>query len=150
VLLSEDKGWLRLLIPIVPMQTAQPYFSRILEANFDATQETRYALHQNVLWGVFQYEMESLTEKRFDIAVGRLLSMKKDGTDPFFNTLVDQQIRQIIQAAKQQGQSLEETMQTLDRFYSEGMMGDLDDSQYREQVLAAWRRRLERLWAEEG
>ncbi|MGF1460076.1 MAG: hypothetical protein ACFBSG_13750 [Leptolyngbyaceae cyanobacterium] len=151
VLLSEDQSWLRLLIPIVPAAIAQPYISQILEANFDLTQEVRYALHQEVLWGVFQYERASLTADRFEAATNRLLAMKQGGIDPFFNTLVDQQIRQIVLAAKQQGQSLEETMQTLDRLYSEGVMGDLNDgSEYQGQVLAAWQRQLERLWAEDG
>jgi hypothetical protein len=149
VLLSADQSWLRLLIPIVPVQVAQPYFSQILQANFDLTQEARYALHQDVLWGVFQYELATLTELRFESAISRLLGMKQEGIDPFFNTLVEQQIRQIILAAKQQGQSLEETMQTLDRFYSEGMMGDMGDSAYQGKVLEAWRRQLERLWTED-
>jgi hypothetical protein len=149
VLLSEDRSWLRLLVPIVPLSVAQPYFSQILEANFDATQETRYALHQGVLWGVFQYERASLTLPCLEAAVNRLLALQQEGIDPFFNVLVEQQIRQIIQAAKQQGQSLEETMQTLDRFYSEGLMGDMGDNDYRGQVLDAWRRQLERLWMED-
>ncbi|MDB9528745.1 hypothetical protein PN498_22325 [Oscillatoria sp. CS-180] len=149
VLLSSDQSWLRLLVPIVPIQVAQPYFAQILGANFDLTQEVRYALSQDVLWGVFQYDLESLTIIRFESAISRLLMMKREGIDPFFNALAEQQIRQIIAAAKQRGQSLEETMQTLDRFYSEGMMGDMADSEYQDQVLEAWRRQLERLWTEE-
>lgn len=149
VLLSADQSWLRLLIPIVPAQVAQPYFAQILEANFDFTQESRYALHQDVLWGVFQYELASLTELRFESAISRLLEMKQEGIDPFFNTLVEKQIRQIILVAKQQGQTLEETMQTLDRFYSEGIMGEMGDSEYQDKVLEAWRRQLERLWTED-
>ena len=150
VLLSADQSWLRLLMPIAPIQIAQPYFSQILEANFDLTQEARYALHQDVLWGVFQYELASLTEIRFEAAISRLMGMKQEGIDPFFNSLVEQQIRQIIIAAKQQGQSLEETMQTLDRFYSEGMMGNMGNNEYQDQVLRAWRRQLERLWSEDN
>ncbi|MBE7386080.1 MAG: hypothetical protein F6J95_032420 [Leptolyngbya sp. SIO1E4] len=148
VLLSADQSWLRLLVPIVPAQSAQSFLSQILEANFDWTQETRYALHQDVLWGVFQYELATLTKTRLEAAINRLLMMKQEGIDPFFNTLVEQQIRQIIQAAKLQDQSLEETMQTLNRFYSEGMMGNMGSSDEQEQVLEAWRRRLERLWPE--
>jgi hypothetical protein len=75
--------------------------------------------------------------------------MKKEGIDPFFNSLVEQQIRQIIRVAKQQGQSLEETMKSLDRFYSEGIMGDMTGA-YQGQVLESWRRQLERFWSEEG
>lgn len=148
VLLSADQSWLRLLVPIVPAKAVESFLSQVLEANFDLTQETRYALHQNLLWGVFQYELATLTETRFEAAINRLLAMKQEGVDPFFNSLVEQQISQIIQAAKLQGQSLETTMQTLNRFYSEGMMGDMSGGESQEQVLEAWRRQLERLWPE--
>ena len=148
VLLSADQSWLRLLIPIAPAQTVQSFLSQILEANFDLTQEARYALHQEVLWGVFLYDLATLTEERLAAAISRLLAMKQEGIDPFFNALVEKQIRQIIHAAKLQGQSLQETMQTLDRFYSEGIMGDMGGGEYQGQVLEAWRRQLERLWPE--
>lgn len=148
VLLSADQSWIRLLVPIVPVQSAQPYLAQILEANFDLTQEARYALHQAVLWGVFQHDRAALNESQLEAVVNRLLVMKREGVDPFFNALAEQQISQIIRAAKLQGQSLEETMQTLDRFYSEGMMGDMGESGSQGQVLDAWRRQLERLWPE--
>ena len=101
-----------------------------------------------LLWGVFQDERASLTEPRLEAAISRVLVMKQEGVSPFFNTLIEQQIRQIIAVAKQQGQSLEATLQTLDRFYSEGMMGDMADSDYQGQALEAWQRQLERLWTE--
>ncbi|HEY9820035.1 MAG TPA: hypothetical protein V6D35_04550 [Candidatus Sericytochromatia bacterium] len=149
VLLSEDQSWLRVLIPIAPAQDAQPFVEQLLEANFDDTQETRYALNQNVLWGVFQHNRETLDPEDFSAAIARLVSLRQRGLSNSFDQLVDDRVRQIIQAAKQQGQSLEATLQTLDRFYREGLMGDLEqNAQSREQVLAAWRRRLENLWYE--
>lgn len=148
VLLSTDQSWLRLLVPIVPVQSAQPFLRQILEANFDLTQEARYAVHEEVLWAVFHHDREALTEPQLAAAIDRLLAMKQAGVDPFFNTLVEQQITQIIRAAKLQGQTLAETMQTLDRFYSEGMMGDMATSDFQGPVLEAWRRQLERLWPE--
>jgi len=149
VLLSEDQSWLRVLIPIAPAQDAQPFVEQLLEANFDDTQETRYALNQNVLWGVFQHNRETLDPEDFSAAISRLVSLRQRGLSNSFDQLVDDRVRQIIQAAKQQGQSLEATLQTLDRFYREGLMGDLEqNAQSREQVLAAWRRRLENLWYE--
>ena len=148
VILSEDKSWLRSLIPIAPAQEASPFLAQILDANFDLTQEVRYAMSQGVLWGVFQHSRESLTQKDFKEAIARLISLKEKGLSDYFNQLVDQRITQIIQAAKLQGQTLEETMQTLDRFYEEGLLGGLEQSpQERERVLAAWRRRLENLWS---
>lgn len=149
VLLSQDHSWLRLLIPIAPDQDAQPFLEQLLEANFDDTQETRYALNQNVLWGVFQHNCETLRSEDFSAAIARLVSLRQQGLSSSFNQFADSRIRQIIKAAKQQGQSLEATLQTLDRFYQEGLMGDLDQgTESREQVLAAWQRQLERLWPE--
>lgn len=149
VLLSENQLWLRILVPIAPAQDAQPFLEQLLEANFDDTQETRYALNQNVLWGVFQHSRETLNPDDFSAAVARLVSLRQQGLTSSFDQLAEGRVRQIIQAAKQQGQSLEATLQTLDRFYREGLMGDLEQTaQSREQVLAAWRRRLESLWYE--
>ena len=150
VLLSADGSWLRLLIPIVPVQEAQPFLNQIMAANFDQTQEARYAFHQAVLWGVFQHDLASLSQPHFEGAMDQLLTMKQQGVEPFFNRMIEDQVRQIIAAAKLQGQSLEATMQTLDRFYAEGMMGDMQnsDSSYQQNVLTAWRYQLERLWPE--
>lgn len=149
VLLSEDRSWLRILIPIASAVEAQPFVEQLLEANFDETQETRYALNQNVLWAVFQHNCESLVPDDFSAAVARLLALSQQGLTSRFDQFVDKRIRQIIQAAKQQGQSLEATLQTLDRFYREGLMGDLEQgAESREQVLAAWQRQLEKLWSE--
>jgi hypothetical protein len=149
VLLSEDQSWLRALVPIVPIQEIQPFMEQILEANFDLTQETHYALHHDVLWGVFQHSLSSLTSLDFSTAVARLTSLYEQGLSDFFNQFVEKQIRQIIWAAKRQGQSLETTLQTLDRFYYEGLMGDMQQGvQSSEEALAAWRLQLERLWPE--
>jgi len=149
VLLSEDQSWLRSLVSITSAQDAEPFMSQILEANFDETQETRYAIYQNVLWGVFQHSAASLTIEDFEAAIAQLISLQKRGLSPSFNQLAEAQIRQIILTAKLQGQSLETTMQMLDRLYEEGVMGDVDlPAEQRDQVLGAWRFQLERLWSE--
>ncbi len=149
VLLSEDASWLRALVTIAPAQEAAPFFQQLLEANFDETQELRYALFQGLLWGVFQHPAASLEAEDFRQAILRLIELHQRGLTDSFNQLAETQIRQIVQAAKLQGQTLETTMQTLERFYEEGVMGDLNSgSQSRSEVLAAWRYQLERLWNE--
>lgn len=149
VLVSEDESWLRALLPIASAESAAPYWEQLLEANFDVTQETRYALYEGALWVIFQHAFASLTIADFEAALQRLIQLQQQGLDPSFGTLVERQIRQIIQVAKQQGQSLEATLQTLDRFYQEGLMGDLDmEAQSREATMVAWRRQLERFWNE--
>ncbi|MEG3833201.1 MULTISPECIES: hypothetical protein [unclassified Microcoleus] len=149
VLLSEDGSWLRILLPIADAQEAQPFLDKLLEANFDTTLETRYALHQNVLWGVFQHSPATLAASDFSAAVARLLALQERGLSDFFDGLIESRIRQIIKAAKMQGQSVETTLQTLDRFYAEGLMGEMElGRESRENTLAAWRYQLERLWPE--
>lgn len=149
VLLSEDQSWVRAMLPIVPMQDAQPFAEELLEANFDLTQETRYAFHQGVLWAVYQHSLDGLTKSDLINALQRMLVLKQQGIDEVFNVLVEKRIRQIVQVAKRQGQSLEMTLQTLERFYQEGLMGDLEmGARSREETMAAWQRQLERLWHE--
>ncbi|NDJ20204.1 hypothetical protein GS682_00780 [Nostoc sp. B(2019)] len=149
VLLSEDNTWLRVLLPIVPAQEAQPFLGQLLEANFDATQEVRYALYEGVIWGVFHHNSETLVSADLFNAINRLVSLHQAGLNDVFNRLVESRIRQIIQAAKQQGQSLQATMQNLERFYAEGLLGEIEETpEAQAEVLGAWRRQLERLWNE--
>jgi len=149
VLLSEDLSWIRLLTPIATAAEAQSLLPQILEDNFNATQEVRYALNQNVLWGVFHHRLASLVAADLESAIASLQSLKEKGLSYSFNQLIEKQIIQIVKAAKAQGQSLEATYQTIDRFYQEGVMGGVDqDPAQREQFLAAWKMQLERLWSE--
>jgi hypothetical protein len=147
VLLSDDQSWLRMLVPISPAQDAAPFLEQLLEANFDNTQQARYALQQGVLWAVFQHSCEGLSAADWLAAVQQLLHLRQQGLDECFNRLIENRVRQIIQAAKQNSQTLEATLQTLERFYQEGLLGDMQaDSKVREETLAAWRYQLKRLW----
>jgi leucine-zipper of insertion element IS481 len=149
VLLSEDQTWLRVLLPLMPLQEAEAFLGQFLEANFDETQEVRYATYDGVVWAVYQHNSGTLVSADFANAIARLVSLHKAGLNDVFNRLIENRVRQIIVAAKQQGQSLQATMQNLDRFYAEGLMGEIDQtSEAREQVLAAWQYQLERLWNE--
>jgi hypothetical protein len=151
ILLSEDDSWLRLLLPIVPLREAQPFLAQFLEANFDDTQQVRYALYDDVVWAVYQHNSSTLTKEDFSSAIARLITLYEAGLNDVFNRLIENRVRKIVQAAKQQGQSLEATMQNLERFYAEGLLGEVNQTvEAREEVLAAWKRQLERLWNEVG
>jgi hypothetical protein len=143
-------AWLKLMIPIMPVAEAEPFMAQMLAANFDDTQLARYALHQDVVWGVFQYDRAALNLAEFQSAIDQLLALKASGVNDLFSRQVEAQVSQIIVASKKQGQSLEATMKMLDRFYSEGMMGDMEPRSeqkgYQSQALKAWQRQLERLW----
>jgi hypothetical protein len=149
VLVSEDNTWVRVLLPIVPIQQAQPLLEQLLEANFDETQEVRYAVYEGVVWGVFHHNSSTLVSADLESAIARLISLFEAGLDDVFNGLIESRIRQIIVAAKQQGQSLEATMQTLERFYAEGLLGEIEQTpEAQAEVIAAWQRQLERFWNE--
>ncbi|MCU0535228.1 MAG: hypothetical protein MUD14_15175 [Hydrococcus sp. Prado102] len=148
-ILSEDKSWLRLLLPIVPANEAQPFLEEILEANFDRTLAVRYALYENVLWGVFHHSLATLKAEDLQSAIAHLVLLKEKGLGECFTLFTEKRLRQIIKAAKQQGQSLEATLQNLNRMYEEGVLGGLgQEPQERQQFLAAWQYQLERLWSE--
>jgi hypothetical protein len=147
VLLSKEKSWVRMMIPIASVTDAEPFWRELLENNFEDTGEARYSLYEDVLWVVFQHRLRTLTEEDFRAAIACLIGLQERGLNDSFNRYVDQQISMIIGAAKQQGMSLAATLQNLDRFYQEGVMGDLNASaDVRNATLAAWRDRLERLW----
>jgi hypothetical protein len=149
IILSEDKTWLRVLTPIASLMEAESLLVPLMEANFDATQEIRYALGQDVLWGVFHHNFATLAIEDFQNVILRMINIAQTGLSEAFQQLSDRRIKQIIQASKAQGQSKEATYKSLERYYQEGMLGDLDrDSQERESFLAAWKYQLDRLWDE--
>ncbi|NER00382.1 MAG: hypothetical protein F6K30_27410, partial [Cyanothece sp. SIO2G6] len=100
LLLSADQSWLRGMVAIAPIQEAQPYLQELLAANFDDTQETRYALANDVLWGIFQHNFASLTEMDLEGAIARLIHLRQMGLQDCFQNMTERQVRQIIWASK--------------------------------------------------
>lgn len=147
VLLSEDQSWLRMMIPVASAAEAEPFWKELLERNFDDTGEVRYGVHQDALWAIFQHSLSSLTSEDFLAAIAQLTNLQERGLNDCFDKFADDQVVLIIQAAKQQNMTLDMTVKNLDRFYQEGVLGDLDTSpEIRAATLEAWRNRLQRLW----
>ncbi|MGB3789791.1 MAG: hypothetical protein WA949_17400, partial [Phormidesmis sp.] len=82
---------LKLMTPIMPIAEAQSFITQMLEANFDQTQEARYAFHQNVVWGVSQLDFETLTPPLLERAINQLAEMKSQGAEIFFSRLMEAQ-----------------------------------------------------------
>lgn len=149
VILSAQQSWVRLLIPIVPAAEAITFVEEFLAANFDDTLELRYALNQGALWGVWQHSMAGLTSADFNTAIDRAIELKRVGIDRAFQDFATKQVREIVRIAKQRGDTLEQTIQTLDRFYAEGVMGDVGaTADVRQEMMSAWQQQLEKLWNE--
>jgi hypothetical protein len=149
IILSAQQTWLRMLVPIAPAAEAMTFVEEFLSANFDATLETHYALHQGVLWGVWQHSVAGLTTEDFGTAIEHTIELKQVGIDRAFRDFATKQVREIIRIAKQRGDTRAQTMQTLDRFYAEGVMGDLGATEdIRTEMMTAWQYQLEKLWDE--
>ena len=149
IILSQDNSWLRLLVPIARASEAQALLYELLEANFERTQEVRYAISQGVLWAVFLHSFESLTEADFNSAISSIVSLGEKGLSGLFQGQIEGRIRQIIQAAKLQGQNLETTLKTIERLYHEGLLGGLQqDPEERKRFIESWQYQLKRLWPE--
>ena len=150
IILSAQQSWVRMLVPIAPAAEAMTFVEEFLSANFDATLETRYAMNQGVLWGVWQHSVAGLTTEDFTTAIDRSIDLKRVGIDRAFQDFSTKQVKAIVSIAKQRGDTLAQTMQTLDRFYSEGVMGDLGATEdIRKEMMTAWQYQLERLWNQE-
>jgi hypothetical protein len=150
IILSAGQSWVRMLVPIAPAAEAMTFVEEFLSANFDATLETRYAMNQGVLWGVWQHSVAGLSSEDFNTAIDRSIELKRVGIDRAFQDFATKQVREIIRIAKQRGDTLEQTMQTLDRFYAEGVMGDIGATEeIRQEMMTAWHYQLERLWNDE-
>jgi len=149
--LSRDQKLLRIFVPIAPQSEAEPYFDQFLEHNFSENKLIRYSLSQNLLWGAFKYPIESLDETVLEQVLAELQKLHKQSLNPFFNQLAEDKVREIVSAAKAQGQTMEMTMQTITRFYEEGVMGGLDqEPRQRQKALLAWQYQLERIWDEDA
>jgi hypothetical protein len=149
LILSQDLTWLRVIVPVTSASNATSLATEFLAANFDETLDLRYALHQDVLWGVFQHSLPTLDPQDLLNALDRLAEMKQVGINKAFSRLITQRVREVIRAAKEKGETLQQTIQTIDRLYAEGVMGGLDgNSALREEMMAAWRYQLTRLWDE--
>ncbi len=149
IILSAQQSWVRMLVPIAPAADAMTFVEEFLSANFDATLETRYAMNQGVLWGVWQHSMAGLTPEDLTTAIDRSIDLKRVGIDRAFQDFATKQVKEIVSIAKQRGDTMEQTMQTLNRFYAEGVMGDLGATEdIRKEMMMAWQAQLERLWNE--
>jgi hypothetical protein len=149
VLTNGERDWLRVLVPVMSAEEALPLAAQLLEANFDRTRETRFALQEGVLWGVYQHRLSTSSAFDFRQAIDQLLALRSRGFQDAFEQFAEGRLRQIVLALKQQGKSLEDALQLLERLYEEGVLGSLQASRAdRDATLDIWRRKLTRLWQE--
>jgi len=66
---------MRLLSPIAPRTIAtEDVLARMMQANYDAVLDARYALANDIVWSVFIHPLSSLTQKDFLSAVAQIVT----------------------------------------------------------------------------
>lgn len=66
VVTDERADRMRIMTPIIDAETvSQALLYRLLQANFDAALDARYAIAQNKVWSTFLHPLSSLTERDF-------------------------------------------------------------------------------------
>ncbi len=149
VLTSVERDWLRIMVPIMPQAEALPLIQQLLEANFDRTRETRFALGNGLLWGMYQHRLSSVSAPDLHSALEQLKVLHSRGFQDAFEELADAKLHEIASALSEQGKALGDAIQLLERLYEEGVLGMLQASREdRELTLQIWRAKLTRIWSE--
>jgi hypothetical protein len=67
---------MRIMVPIVETKELdQPLLTRLMQANFESALDARYAIAQDVLWGVFIHPLSSLSERDFVSGLAQALTV---------------------------------------------------------------------------
>jgi len=74
ILVGDEKaGRMRIMLPIVRMESVDAAkLQRMLQANFDAVLDSRYAIAHGVVWSVFIHPLPPLDEAQFANAVSQV------------------------------------------------------------------------------
>lgn len=74
ILVGDEKaGRMRIMMPIVRAESvAADVLQRMLQANFDAVLDSRYAIAQGVVWSVFIHPLPPMDEAQFANAVSQV------------------------------------------------------------------------------
>ena len=78
VMTDEKADRMRIMTPIDKAEGLEKEaLVRMMQANFDAALDSRYAIANGVLWGVFIHPLASLTDKDFFSGVAQTLAVRK-------------------------------------------------------------------------
>lgn len=70
---DENAGRMRIMTPVAPVEALDPtILHRLLQANFDAVLDSRYAIANDMVWSVFIHPLPPMDEAQFASAVGQV------------------------------------------------------------------------------
>ena len=78
IIAVEEFDRMRILIPILPVENLdERELQRILQANFDTSLDSRYAIAQNLLWSLYIHPLSPLQKDQFLSALAQVVSSAK-------------------------------------------------------------------------
>lgn len=85
VVAHEAAGRIRIMTPILTVDEglSDALMKRILQANFDSALDARYAVADNILWGVYIHPLNPLTEQQFFGAIKQVISIAETFGETF-------------------------------------------------------------------
>lgn len=73
LIVNKPADLLRIMTPILPAEDVDvAILFQVLQANFERTRNTRYALHGDYLWATFAYTFAALTEAEITTAMDQV------------------------------------------------------------------------------
>lgn len=115
VMFSNDRSWVRLLLPIASVVEGHPFFQELLEQNFEATGMTHYAIAQGVIWAIFHHPMATLQETILATVLEQFKQLQGQGLGVCVTHHQDKHLQLIIENSRRQGLTREVTLQWLAR-----------------------------------
>jgi hypothetical protein len=79
VVVDEDADRMRIISPIDKLENVTPDLQlRLLQANFDAALDARYAVAQDILWAAFIHPLSALDDDEFLSGLGQTVNLYKN------------------------------------------------------------------------
>jgi hypothetical protein len=113
VIFSNDRSWVRLLLPIASVVEGHPFFHELLEQNFEATGMTHYAIAQEVIWAIFHHPLATLQEPFLAPVLQQFKQLQYQGLEICAEHHQDKHLQLIIENSRRQGIPREVTLQFL-------------------------------------
>ena len=86
VVAHEAAGRIRIMTPILTVPDegfSDALMKRLLQANFDSALDARYAVADDILWGVYIHPLNPLTEQQFFGAIKQVISIAETFGETF-------------------------------------------------------------------
>ncbi|MFK7888381.1 MAG: type III secretion system chaperone [Gammaproteobacteria bacterium] len=73
---DETADRMRLMSPVGKIEDMdEAEMLRLMQANFDSALDARYAVANDILWGLFVHPLSTLTEEEFLVAIGQTINV---------------------------------------------------------------------------